>query len=166
MGSVGKSKRTYFIVVVLVGLAMGLLPSLLGLELDLHIIYPYEIHNLSSAPALFDLLDFALFLISPCLFFMILYFYGKRNVRRFGESYLKVIPLMFLGSALGFVVYAFSWPYLVGVTPAFSGTFWLGIVNDAVTEGVRDALIGFAALGLSYLRVGNLSTALEQNPSA
>ena len=151
------SKRTYFIVITLVGFAMSLLPSLFELELDLHVIFPYEIHNLSSAPALFDLLDFALFLISPCLFFVILYHYGKRTARYFNEDYLRVIPLLFFGSALGFAVYMSSWPYLEGVTLALSGTFWLGLVVDAVTEGFRDALVGFAALGLSYLMTRNLT---------
>jgi hypothetical protein len=154
---VNESKRTYFAVITLIGLAIGLLPNLFTVELEVHVIIPYEIGSVSYVPVLFDLLDFATFLISPCLFFAILYLYGKRTVHHFSENYLRVILLLFFGSALGFAVYMVSWPYLEGVSRVFNDTFWLGFVVDVVTEGFRDALIGFAALGLSYLVARNLT---------
>ncbi|MGP8124582.1 MAG: hypothetical protein ACLQEQ_01780 [Nitrososphaerales archaeon] len=150
----GQSKRTYFVALTLIGLAMGLLPSLFTLELELHVIIPYEIQSLSSAssaPVLFEMLDFAAFLISPCLFFVIFYLYGKRTARHFDESYLRVIPLLFFGSALGYAVFMSSVPYVEGVVSVLNGTFWFEFVFGLVSEGIRDALVGFAALGLSYL---------------
>ena len=160
---VGQSKKTYFTVVTLIGLAMGLLPAFFTAELELRVIIPYEIQSPFTAPLwLFETVNFAAFLISPCLFFVIFYLYGKRTTRHFNRNYLRVIPLMFFGSAIGYAVYIFSVPYIEGVTSVLNGTFWFGFVYGIVSEGVRDALVGFAALGLAHLRVGNLLTSLEQ----
>ena len=155
---VSQSRRTYFVVITLIGLAMGLLPSLFMLELDVHVIIPYEIQSIYSAQVwLFETVDFAAFLISPCLFFLILYFYGKRTVRHFNGSYLRVIPLLFFGSALGYAAFMFSAPSIDGGILVLDGTFWLEFAYGIVSEGVRDALVGFAALGLSYLMTMNLT---------
>lgn len=158
-GPVDQSRSMYSAVVTLIGLAMGLLPSLVTIELELHVVIPYASQNPISTPLLlFQIVEVGAFLISPCLFFVILYLYGRRRARLFNENHLRVIPFLFFGSALGYAVFMSLLPLIEGEAPVLNTTFWFGFAFGLVSEGVRDAFVGFAALALSYLRAGNLAS--------
>ena len=66
-----------------------------------------------------------------------------------------MIPLLFLGSAPCGAVFLLSLPYIERVIPVFDDIFWLEFMLGVVSEGIRDALVGFAALGLSFLMTRN-----------
>ncbi len=149
---VGQSNGTYFIVLALVGLCMGLLPDLLLSELIFRVVIPAEAHSLSAASMWSDLSDVATFLFSPCLFFTVLYLYGRRTARHFDEAYLRATASLFVGSAVGFSIYVLVSPYLDIGAAALNLSSSPDFAFDAVSEGVRDAIVGLAALGLAYLR--------------
>lgn len=157
---IGRSKRTHFIVITLLGLAMGAFPGLFSLEFQLHVINYYINQDPASIQVLIPVMDFAIFLISPCLFFVLSYLFGKRTAQHFRENYLEVVLFLFLGSALGsglyFVVQAFvGW----GVPIIWS------IVYEIMYIGFWGVFVGFTALALSHFRVGSLPTAPEQSLS-
>lgn len=163
---VGQSKRAYFAVITSLGFAVGLLPGLFQYEFQLHVLQSYETQSNAGA-ALFqwDVAQFVIaFLISPCLFFVIFCLYGKRTSRHFDESYWRVIPLIFLGSALGMAVLVLSEYYVGASVLVPNGGIWFEYELDAfevVSVGVSAAFVGFAALGLSYLRTRNPLSALK-----
>lgn len=157
---IGQSRRTYFAVITLVALVMIALPNIFIWEFEVHVIIPYASQSGSSTDIL-TLTSYLAFLISPCLFFVILYLYGKRMARHFSDSYLKVIPLLFLGSALGVGVYFVFLLFNSGGPAILNGTFWIAFSYSLVSESVRGVFVGFTALGLSYLRDRNS----EQNLS-
>ena len=136
-----------------------MIPSLFALEFDIHIIPIYAGQSPFSVQVLFQIANLAEFLISPCLFFTILYFYGKRTTCHFSESYLTAILFLFMGSALGYAAGILLPVPLLGEGVSFlDSTFWLEFASGIVFVSVRQALVGFSALGLSYLRTRYLTS--------
>jgi hypothetical protein len=161
-GHVGTSRRGYFLVIALVSTAMSAFPGILYFAL-VSIIVPFS-PGYAAEQFLFQILQYSSFLISPGLFFVILYLYGKKMERYFIQSYLSVILLIFLGSIVGDVIYFSS---IIGSSGQFgylTNLFGLSALVGAVTEGVKNVFAGFTALGLSYLRTRNPIPPPPQSP--
>ena len=163
-GPAGKSKSGYFVVIALVAAAMSALPGLLAFELLTRLVVPYFRNDISSQTFWIQALGSSSNLISTGLFFVILYFYGKVTRPYFADSYLRVILSLFLGSLLGYAVYLSSFEIFQWLSPYLSNQFWASISLQAVNEGLRNAFVGFAALGLSYLRGRNPPKDKAQSP--
>ena len=160
----GKSKSTYFVVIALVAAALSAFPGFFYFELISHVIVPFFRNDISSQTFWIQALGPTSNLISPGLFFVILYFYGKVTRHYFADSYLRVILSLFLGSLLGYAVYLYSFEIIQGQIPYQSNLFWVSISLQAMTDGLRNAFVGFAALGIPYLRARNPPKDLAQNP--
>ena len=105
----------------------------------------------SSFQTVTEVANTASFLMSPCLFFVALYIYGKRTTRHFSGGYLGVALALLLGSCLGFTVYVLSTPYILGTPVILSLFYSFDFAFGVISGGVRDAFVGFAALALSHL---------------
>jgi len=143
----GQSKRVYLDIVTLVGLAFASLSNILSFELQLEL-FPW----FSDPRAGGQLAVLVTFLIFPCLFFATLYFYGKRTTSQFSEGYLMVVPLLFIGSTLGFALFLASIPTLESRAVVQDGAYWLQNALSMVSKGLEYAFAGFAALSLAHLR--------------
>ena len=163
MQPLGESRRNYLVVIALIALAFAALPSIS--------VYDYEVQALrgcvgflSNCQMVTEIAETASFLMSPCLFFVALYVFGKRTTRHFSEGYLGVALAILLGSCIGFVIYILSTPIINGVAVSLSLFYSYSFVFGTISEGVRNAFIGTAALALSYLRA-KLPAALPEEPS-
>ncbi len=139
----GHDKSTYFVVIALLGFAMNSLPYYFFQEF--YLVNPFHSGFLGSPVA-----SWISFLIPLC-FFTIFYFYGKRTILRFNESYLTVIPILFFGSVFGYAMFVASAPFFNG-EPDLSGDFMLGEVSTSLGQ----VFVGFSALALAFVRVGGL----------
>jgi hypothetical protein len=157
---VGRSKRTYFIVITLLGLAIGAFPGPLSFELQQNVFNSYIGQNLASIQDLILIMDFVIFLVSPCLFFMTFYIFGKRTMQYFEENYLGVILILFIGSVLGSGVYLLATAFLGWGVPSI-GEMALETMNRAFW-GV---FVGFSALGPSHFNLWSVPTTPEPSLS-
>jgi uncharacterized protein YacL len=156
----GQSRRTYLIVIILLGLAIGALPGLVSFELQVHVFNDFISQNPASVQDVILAMDFLIFLVSPCLFFAIFYLYGRRTARWFKENHLEVILSLFIGSVLGCWVYYLVIAFLVGWGIPF---IWQ-IVFDTIDRGFWGVFVGFTAMALSHMRVGDKPTAPDRSP--
>jgi len=131
---------------------MNTLPGFLLYELLINVVGPYFRNDPFSQGLWIQAFGSSSFLISPGLFFVILYFYGRMTPNYFADSYLRVILFLFLGSILGYVVYLVSFESIQGQNPIFSNLYWFSISLGALSESLKNVFAGFTALVLSYLR--------------
>ncbi len=110
--------------------------------------------------------EIATFLMSPCLFFVALYIYGKRMAQHFNEGYLGAALSVFLGSCIGYALYICSIPLIEGGPSALSLLSSFDAVFGILTTGVQNAFIGIAALALSHLRAKTSDTLSVGRPES
>jgi hypothetical protein len=134
-------------------------------------VYDFEVQALrgccglgSNFQTVTDMAETVSFLMSPCLFFVALYIYGKRAMRHFSRSHVGVALSLLIGSCIGFAIYILSTPIVDGIPVSLSIFYSYSFVYGIVSSGVRNALIGIAALALSCLGVKS-SAALPEEPS-
>ena len=120
----------------------------------------------SNFQAVSEISEIASFLMSPCLFFAALYFYGKRTARHFSESYLSAALSLFLGSCVGFTIFALSTPMIEGIPLSLSLFYSFDFGFDIITVGAQTVLIGVGALALSCLRAEPSTTIPEGLPES
>jgi uncharacterized BrkB/YihY/UPF0761 family membrane protein len=155
---VGRSKRTYFIVITMLGLAIGAFPGPLSFELQQHVFNYYIGQNPASIQDLILIFDFVIFLVSPCLFFMTFYIFGKRTMQHFREHYFGVILVLFLCSVLGSGLY-----FLVTSFMGW-GVLSVGeIALETMNRAFWGVFVGFSALGPSHFNFWNVRSTPEQN---
>jgi uncharacterized BrkB/YihY/UPF0761 family membrane protein len=155
---VGRSKRTYFIVITLLGLAIGAFPGPLSFELQQQVFNYYIGQSLASIQDLILIMDFVIFLVSPCLFFVTFYIFGKRTMQYFEENCLGVILILFLGSALGSGVY-----FLVTLFAGWGFPPIGEVALETMNRAFWGVFVGFSALGPSHFNFGSMPTVREQS---
>lgn len=155
---VGRSKRTYFVVIALLGLAIGAFPGPLSFELQQNVFNSYIGQNPASIQDLILIMDFVIFLVSPCLFFMTFYIFGKRTMQYFKESYFGVVLILFLGSALGSGVYYLAMSFAGWGVPTIGE-----VALETMNRAFWGVFVGFSALGPSHFNFGNMTTAHEKS---
>ncbi len=150
----GESRRNYLAVIALLGIAFGALPNLFEFEFQLKVVpHLLNVGDVTSLQTISLIEGILTFLISPCLFFVVLYLYGRGRAPSFRENYLGAIVTLFLGSALGYAIYTFTLlPLFGGEVGALNYLFWLEFAFGLVSGGLQSVLAGVAALGVSYLR--------------
>ncbi|MGA2663995.1 MAG: hypothetical protein ABSF83_03540 [Nitrososphaerales archaeon] len=147
------SSSFYFVVIGLFAFAFSVLANLFEFEFGVQVVQRLaNVVNPNSLIVLGEIESFSGFLIRPCLFFLVLYWYGRQTGRLFRRGYLGPVPFLIFGSALGYLAYVFSTPLLGSSIGSLDGVFWLGIAFGMLSEAVTSSLIGMAALALSYVR--------------
>jgi hypothetical protein len=161
----GESKRAYLAVIALLGLAFTALPDIS--------VYDFEVQALrgccglgSNFQTVTEIAEPASFLISPCLFFVALYIYGKRTAQHFSGGYLGIGLSLLLGSCIGFTIYILSTPIINGVPVSLSLLYSFDFLFGTISGGVRDAFIGIAAIALSHLSAKPSTTLPEGLPES
>jgi len=151
--SSSSSSSSYFVAVGLFAFGFSILANLFEFEFGVQVVQRLaNVVDPNSLIVLGEIESFSGFLIRPCLFFLVLYWYGRQTGRIFRRGYLGPVPFLILGSALGYLVYVFSTPLLGSSMGSLNGVFWLGIAFGMFSEAVTSSLIGMAALALSYVR--------------
>lgn len=165
MQPLGESKRAYLAVIFLLGLASVAVPSIS--------VYYYEWQALrgfsglsSNFQTVSEIAETASFLMSPCLFFVAVYIYGKRTARYFSGGYLGVALSLLLGSCVGFTIYVLLTPYIEGLPMYLSVFYSFDFAFSAISTGARNAFIGIAALALSHLRAKPAATIPDGLPES
>ncbi len=151
----GGSRKGYYLVVGLVTTSTTALPTVLYFVLVSGLasfLFSQDIAGILQPSVIVQYLTF---LITPGLFFVILYFYGSKTKGYFVESYRIVIVILLLGSIIGDLIYVSSIFIVQRQAPILDTQFWLSFSLGAVTGGVRNIFVGFSALGLAYLRTRN-----------
>ena len=156
----GESKWAYLAALALFGAAFAALPNIC--------VYDFEVQALrgccglgSNFQTVTEIGKTASFLMSPCLFFVALYIYGKRTTQHFSGGYFGIGLSLLLGSCIGFTIYILSTPIINGVPVSLSLLYSYNFVFSAISGGVWDALVGIAALALSHLRARPSATLPE-----
>ena len=109
------------------------------------------------------------FLVNPCLTFAIFHLWGSKRVSLyFRDNYLRIVLLLFLGSAIGYTVTYFALLFAMGATGTFptllSLIVWsLANLLQIVGIGLGIAFVGFTALGISYFRRSKKIVIAEEN---
>jgi hypothetical protein len=148
----GESKRTYFAVIALVGLALVPLSSLVTWGLLTHLIR-YTSSDFNLIPAMEEAIDVTVSLAFVCLFFAALYLYGRRTAEYFRESCKTLVLLLFVSCALGFPLYLLAVPLFGGGFGPLTAAWWIELALEMAQVGLTHALIGIGALAVAYLTV-------------
>lgn len=161
----GESKRAYFAVIVLFGLAFAALPSISVAYFEVQALTGCVI-VCSNYQAVTEVAETAYFFMYPCLFFAALYIYGKKTMRHFSGGYLGATLSLLLGSCIGAIIFYLSSPIIYGA-PVSLGTFYsFSVAFGIVSAGVQRAFIGIAALALSHLRAKPPAAPPEGHPES
>ena len=133
----------------LIAIVFAVAPDMLAFWLPVHYVRPL----VEYAEWVYFVQIFS-FLLSPCLFFAVLYVYGGRTARYFGTAYPGAILFLFLGSVVGFAVYLSSVPLLGPSSVESVGPLWPTLPFEVFSSGLGQVFVGFTALSLASLRVG------------
>jgi hypothetical protein len=145
-----ESRKAHLAVIFLIGLAFVALSNISMFDFEVQALRGY-LGAGSYFQTVFETREIATFLMSPCLLFVALYFYGKRTAQHFKEGYLGATLSLFLGSCVGFVLYICSVPLIEGGPSALSLLSSFDAVFGILTTGVQNAFVGIAAFALSRL---------------